>query len=123
MASESNKGLLSLNIKGKSALYVSYMPFIKNGGVFIPSKKSSDYNLGDDIFVLLTIDDSKEKIPIAGKISSLLNMKNLKKFKKRLDPRLYNGAIFIGLDSPVVKSHGGTDYIGFSNSLTFVIKL
>ena len=36
---------------------------------------------------------------IAGKISSLLNMKNLKKFKKRLDPRLYNGAIFIGLDS------------------------
>ena len=41
----------------------------------------------------------------------------LKKFKKRLDPRLYNGAIFIGLDSPVVKSHGGTDYVGFANSL------
>ena len=54
---------------------------------------------------------------IIGKISSLLNYYNLKKFKKRLDPRLYNGAIFIGLDSPVVKSHGGTDYIGFSNSL------
>ena len=52
-----------------------------------------------------------------GKISSLLNISNLKKFKKRLDPRLYNGAIFIGLDSPVVKSHGGTDFIGFSNSL------
>ncbi len=54
---------------------------------------------------------------LIGKISSLLNMYNLKKFKKRLDPRLYNGAIFIGLDSPVVKSHGGTDFIGFSNSL------
>tara|TARA_A100001015_G_scaffold248937_1_gene286624 strand:- start:1092 stop:2093 length:1002 start_codon:yes stop_codon:yes gene_type:complete len=54
---------------------------------------------------------------IMGKISSLLNIVNLKKFKKRLDPRLYNGAIFIGLDSPVVKSHGGTDYVGFSNSL------
>ena len=54
---------------------------------------------------------------IIGKISSLLNISNLKKFKKRLDPRLYNGAIFIGLDSPVVKSHGGTDHIGFSNSL------
>ena len=52
-----------------------------------------------------------------GKISSLLNISNLKKFKKRLDPRLYNGAIFIGLDSPVVKSHGGTDFIGFANSL------
>ena len=54
---------------------------------------------------------------ILGKISSLLNIRNLKKFKNRLDPRLYNGAIFIGLDAPVVKSHGGTDYIGFSNSL------
>ena len=53
-----------------------------------------------------------------GKLSTLLNMNNLNKFKKRLDPRLYNGAIFIGLDSPVVKSHGGTDYIGFSNSLS-----
>ena len=52
-----------------------------------------------------------------GKISSLINISNLKKFKQRLDPRLYNGAIFIGLDSPVVKSHGGTDYVGFSNSL------
>ena len=52
-----------------------------------------------------------------GKLSSLLNIVNLKKFKKRLDPRLYNGAIFIGLDSPVVKSHGGTDFIGFANSL------
>ena len=54
---------------------------------------------------------------LIGKISSLLNMSNLRKFKKRLDPRLYNGAIFIGLDSPVVKSHGGTDYVGFANSL------
>ena len=54
---------------------------------------------------------------LLGKISSFLNISNLKKFKKRLDPRLYNGAIFIGLDAPVVKSHGGTDFIGFSNSL------
>ena len=43
--------------------------------------------------------------------------KNLKKVKDKLDPRLYNGAILIGLNSPVVKSHGSTDYIGFSNSL------
>ena len=55
---------------------------------------------------------------LIGKISSLLNIVNLKKFKKKFDPRLYNGAIFIGLDSPVIKSHGGTDYIGFSNSLS-----
>jgi phosphate acyltransferase len=58
-----------------------------------------------------------------GKISSLLNISNLTRFKKRLDPRLYNGAIFIGLDSPVVKSHGGTDYIGFSNSLDVCSKI
>ena len=58
-----------------------------------------------------------------GKITSLLNISNLKKFKERLDPRLYNGAIFIGLDSPVVKSHGGTDFIGFSNSLNVCDKI
>ena len=65
------------------------------------------------------IDELKKALggTLIGKISSLLNISNLNKFKKRLDPRLYNGAIFIGLDSPVVKSHGGTDYIGFSNSL------
>ena len=58
-----------------------------------------------------------------GKISSLLNISNLRKFKKRLDPRLYNGAIFIGLDSPVVKSHGGTDSVGFSNSIDVCNKI
>ena len=60
---------------------------------------------------------------LIGKISSLLNISNINKFKKRLDPRLYNGAIFIGLDSPVVKSHGGTDFIGFSNSLNVCNKI
>ena len=58
-----------------------------------------------------------------GKISSLLNISNLNKFKKRFDPRLYNGAIFIGLDSPVIKSHGGTDSVGFSNSLSVCTKI
>jgi len=60
---------------------------------------------------------------LLGKLSTILNFYNLKKFKKRLDPRLYNGAIFIGLDSPVIKSHGGTDYIGFSNSLSVCNKI
>ena len=52
-----------------------------------------------------------------GKISSLLNKSNINNFKKKLDPRLYNGAILLGLNSPVVKSHGGTDYIGFANAI------
>ena len=60
---------------------------------------------------------------IIGKVASILNYSNLKKFKKRLDPRLYNGAIFVGLDSPVIKSHGGTDFIGFSNSLSVCSKI
>ncbi len=60
---------------------------------------------------------------IFGKISSLINIKNLNKVKKKLDPRLYNGAILIGLNSPVIKSHGSTDYIGFSHSLNVCIKI
>ena len=60
---------------------------------------------------------------ILGKISSLINIKNLNKVKKKLDPRLYNGAILIGLNSPVIKSHGSTDYIGFSHSLNVCIKI
>jgi len=54
---------------------------------------------------------------ILGKLSALLNIRNLKKFKNKLDPRLYNGAILLGLDKPVIKSHGSTDSIGFANSL------
>ncbi len=72
------------------------------------------------------ITDELKKIfkeSMLGKISAILNYYNLNKFKKRLDPRLYNGAIFIGLDSPVVKSHGGTDFIGFSNSLDVCSKI
>ena len=60
---------------------------------------------------------------LIGKFLTLLNYKNFKKFKERLDPRLYNGAILIGLDSPVVKSHGSTDFVGFSNSLNVCKKI
>tara|TARA_B100002051_G_C16673229_1_gene605675 strand:- start:647 stop:1399 length:753 start_codon:yes stop_codon:yes gene_type:complete len=59
---------------------------------------------------------------LIAKLSSLANINNLNKFKKRLDPRLYNGAIFLGLESPVIKSHGSTDYIGFANSLDVCVK-
>ena len=60
---------------------------------------------------------------ILGKISSFINIKNINNFKKKLDPRSYNGAILLGLDSPVVKSHGGTDYIGFANALSVCEKI
>ena len=60
---------------------------------------------------------------IIGKFTSLLNIKNLREFRNKLDPRLYNGAILLGLESPVIKSHGGTDYIGFANSLNVCEKV
>tara|TARA_B100001540_G_scaffold311223_1_gene330320 strand:- start:560 stop:1567 length:1008 start_codon:yes stop_codon:yes gene_type:complete len=60
---------------------------------------------------------------LLGRLGSLISINSLKKFKKKLDPRLYNGAILLGLDSPVIKSHGGTDYIGFANSLSVCEKI
>jgi type IV pilus assembly protein PilZ len=60
------QGILSLTIKDKSALYAAYMPFVKNGGLFIPTNK--EYKLGDEVFMLLTLMDDAEKHPVAGKI-------------------------------------------------------
>jgi len=51
------------------------------------------------------------------KLSMLLSYRSLTAFKKKLDPRKYNGAIFLGLQSPVVKSHGSTDAVGFAHSI------
>tara|TARA_B100001175_G_scaffold127718_1_gene108664 strand:+ start:1323 stop:2330 length:1008 start_codon:yes stop_codon:yes gene_type:complete len=63
------------------------------------------------------------KSSIFGRLGSIISIGSLKKFKKKLDPRLYNGAILLGLNSPVIKSHGGTDYIGFANSLSVCEKI
>ena len=59
-------GILSLTIKDKSVLYAAYMPFVRNGGLFIPTAKS--YKLGDEVFMLLNLMDEPEKIPVAGKV-------------------------------------------------------
>lgn len=63
---DARQGILSLTIRDKSALYASYMPFVKNGGLFIPTAK--DYKLGDEVFMLLTLTDTKDKLPVAGKV-------------------------------------------------------
>ena len=60
---------------------------------------------------------------LIGKLSSIINFKNLKNFKNKLDQRLYNGAILLGLDKPVIKSHGSTDAVGFANSLKVCEKI
>jgi len=60
------QGILTLTIKDKSALYVAYMSFVKNGGLFIPTSKP--YRLGDEVFLLLSLMDEQEKLPVAGKV-------------------------------------------------------
>ena len=60
-------GILSLTIRDKAVLYAADMPFIKNGGLFIPTNKQ--YNLGDEVFMLLNLMDEPEKIPVAGKVA------------------------------------------------------
>lgn len=62
----SRQGILSLSIKDKNALYAAYMPFVKNGGLFIPTKR--DYEMGEEVFMLLNLMEETERLPIAGKI-------------------------------------------------------
>ena len=57
------------------------------------------------------------------KFSLLFSYFALKKFKNKLDPRKYNGAIFLGLNGPVVKSHGGIDSKGFYYSIDLCYKI
>src|SRR5512147_472872 len=59
-------GVLSLSIKEKSALFAAYMPFIKGGGLFIPTNKQ--YKMGEEVFMLLTLMDDPAKLPVSGKV-------------------------------------------------------
>lgn len=59
-------GVLSLSIKEKSALYAAYMPYIKGGGIFIPTNKP--YRLGDEVFMLLSLMEDPNKLPVAGRV-------------------------------------------------------
>ena len=63
----SRPSVLSLAIKEKAALYSAYMPFLKNGGIFVPTNKS--YRLGEEIYLILTLLDDTNKYPIAGKVA------------------------------------------------------
>ncbi len=66
MPAGGGQGILSLTIKDKNALYAAYMQFVKNGGLFIPTNKK--YKVGDEVFMLLTLMEETERIPVAGKI-------------------------------------------------------
>ena len=58
--------VLSLNINSKSALYAAFMPLLRNGGIFIPTTRA--YNLGDEVFILLTVMEEKDRLPVPGKV-------------------------------------------------------
>src|SRR5262249_29338436 len=60
------QGILSLAIKDKGALYNAYMPFVKGGGLFVPTGKR--YSSGDEVFLLLPLMDDRARLPIAGKV-------------------------------------------------------
>ena len=60
------QGILSLAVKDKAALYNAYMPYIKYGGIFVPTPRR--YFIGDEVFLLLTLPDSSERLPVAGKV-------------------------------------------------------
>ncbi len=58
--------VLSLSIKEKAALYAAYMPYLKNGGIFVPTNRP--YNIGDEVYLILTLLDDPTRIPVAGKV-------------------------------------------------------
>lgn len=61
------QGILSLAIKDKGSLYSAYIPFLNGGGIFIPTTK--EYALGDEVFILLTLMDETEKLPVVGRVA------------------------------------------------------
>jgi type IV pilus assembly protein PilZ len=62
----SRPAVLSLSIKEKAGLYASYMPYLRNGGLFVPTSKN--YSLGDEVYLILSLLDEPVKLPVAGKV-------------------------------------------------------
>jgi type IV pilus assembly protein PilZ len=60
------QGVMSLTIRDKNALYAAYMPFLKSGGIFIST--TNRFELGDEVFVLLSLLEEAERFPVTGKV-------------------------------------------------------
>jgi len=65
-AGGARQGILSHAFKDKASLYNAYMPYLKHGGIFVPTAKR--YFLGDEVFLLLTLLEEKDRLPVAGKV-------------------------------------------------------
>ena len=61
------QGILSLAIKDKGALFNAYMPFVRGGGLFVPTSKQ--YNIGDEVFLLLSLMNEGDRLPVAGRVA------------------------------------------------------
>ncbi len=59
-------GVLSLAIKEKAALYAAYMPYLKGGGLFIPTNKP--YQMGEEVFMLLSLLEDPMKLKVVGNV-------------------------------------------------------
>ena len=65
-SSPGRTGILSLTIKDKQALLAAYMPFVLNGGLFVPTTRQ--YALGEEVYLLLSLMDEPERIPVSGRV-------------------------------------------------------
>ena len=79
--------------------------------------------LATNLFCLRVVLITASPPPSTSGFSIVFSFFALKKFKEKLDPRKFNGAIFLGLKGPVVKSHGSTDAIGFYHSIDLCYRI
>ena len=71
--SSARPSVIQLSIKEKAALYAAFIPFFSEGGLFLPSTRS--YNLGDDVYLLLSLPDDMQRYPVAGKVAWITPVK------------------------------------------------
>ena len=67
LSASARPSVVQLAIKEKAALYAAYIPLFTEGGVFIPTAR--DYQLGADVYVLLTLPEDTQRYPVAGKVA------------------------------------------------------
>ncbi len=66
-AAPARPSVIQLVFREKGALYAAYIPAFTEGGLFVPTAR--DYNLGDDIYLLLSLPEDTQRYPVAGKIA------------------------------------------------------
>ena len=106
-------------IEGNNIMYGESKVIVTDGFTGNVALKTAE---GTARFITSNLKESLTENLIS-KMSLIFSYFSLKKFKEKLDPRKYNGAIFLGLNGPVVKSHGGTDSFGFYHSIDLCYKI